>query len=60
MITYVKTRKEFQELLRNEFIPYMNNNGMSQFLIDFQKAGMFHKWTMFFYEDKCVEIKEND
>jgi hypothetical protein len=38
----------------------MNNNGMSQFLIEFQKAGMFHKWTMFFYEDKCVEIKEND
>jgi len=54
----VKTRKEFQELLRNDFIPYINDNGMSSFLPGFQKDGMFHKWTMFFYSGKCVELIE--
>ena len=55
----VTTRKEFQELLRGEFIPYLNGNGMSCFILGFQKDGMFHKWTMFFYGDKCVELIED-
>ena len=55
----VNTRKEFQELLRKEFIPYLTSNNMSCSLPEFQSLGMFHKWTMFFYEGNCIELVEN-
>ena len=54
----VSTRKEFQQLLRSRFIPYLTINEMSSFIPLFQKDGMFHKWTMFFYEDICIELVE--
>jgi hypothetical protein len=54
----VNTRKEFQELLRSDFIPWLNENGFSKEISHYQKDGMFHKWTSYFYPNKSVELIE--
>ena len=45
----VYTRKEFNELLRKEFIPYLIEEGLQSHIDFFNHCGMFHKWTSFFY-----------
>lgn len=51
-------RKEFIELLREEFIPYLLNNDMKSYILAFQKD-MFSKWTAFFYCENniCQTVK---
>jgi hypothetical protein len=55
----VNTRKEFQELLRSDFIPYLVSNGFAKDIPFYQSQGMFSKWTSYFYPDKSVELIEN-
>jgi len=52
----VKTKKDFIQLLREEFIPYMNKCGLNDFIINNQKE-MFTTWNIFFYEDKIVKLE---
>jgi len=54
----VNTRKEFQELLRSGFIPYLLSNGFGGDIAFYQSQGMFSKWTMFFTPDRSVELIE--
>jgi len=51
-----KDRKEFNELLREHFIPYMKDNK------DYLKANqrdMFTVWTFFFTPEITVELASN-
>lgn len=51
----VSSKKEFQQLLREDFIPYMNSVGMGDFIKTNQKE-MFSAWTIYFYPNKSVEL----
>ena len=56
----VNTRKEFNELIRTDFIPYLNENGFTKKDIQFYKnSGMFSNWTEYFYPNKSVKLIEN-
>lgn len=52
-------KKEFIRLLREEFIPYMNKQGLNNFILANQRE-MFTVWNTFFYEDKIYNIKINE
>ena len=54
----VNTRKEFQELLRSDFIPYLVSNGFGGDIAFYQSQGMFNKWTSYFYPNRSVELIE--
>jgi len=56
LIEIFVNKKEFIQLLREDFIPYMNENGLNKFIIDNQRE-MFTTWTMYFYPGKIVKIK---
>jgi hypothetical protein len=45
IVKIVKTRDEFRELLKTEFIPYMIKNNLNQFI---DNKDMFYKWDAFF------------
>ena len=52
----VNTRVEFQEFLRNDFIPYLVSSGFEKDIHFYQKQGMFSKWTSYFYPGKSVTL----
>lgn len=52
IVKIVKTRDEFRELLKTEFIPYMIKNNLNQFI---DNKDMFYKWDAFFYENKTED-----
>jgi hypothetical protein len=58
MEVIVNTRKEFHDLLRNDFIPHLVSNGLGKDIEFYQSCGMFNKWTMYFYPGKSVELVE--
>jgi hypothetical protein len=55
MNVQVSSKREFQQLLREDFIPYMNNIGMGDFIRTNQRE-MFTTWTTYFYPNKSVEL----
>lgn len=57
METIVTNRKEFQKLLKSEFVPHLQENGYDYFLKLWSRE-MFVEWTFFFYEDRVVTLKE--
>ena len=57
LIEIFVNRKEFIQSLREDFIPYMNENGLNSFIVDNQRE-IFTTWTMYFYPGKIVKIKE--
>jgi len=52
-------RKEFNEIIRKEFIPFMNKNGLNFFIKTHQRE-MFTEWTMFFFNNKIFYLTEYD
>lgn len=58
IVKIVKTRDEFRELLKTEFISYMIKNNLNQFIQD--NKDMFYKWDAFFYENKIFYLITNN
>jgi len=57
MTTIVTNRKDFQMLLKYEYVPYLKKNGFHDFLKCWSKD-MFIEWTFFIYEDREIYLKE--
>ena len=53
----VKTRDEFNNLLRKHFIPFMVNNDIKNYIKDNQSF-MFSRWTYFFTPDISVKLNQ--
>ena len=59
MKTVVTTRKDFQMLLKYEFVPYLKENGFDDFVKCWSRE-MFVEWTFFFYGDRQVYLMGNE
>lgn len=57
-IVEVHSKKEFQQLLREDFIPYMNSIGLNEYVKNSQKE-MFTIWNICFYNNKIIKLCTN-